>query len=192
MKTTPTRSARRLAAGLRAASRALAGAASLCLMTACSADGQEAFDRYLDPFLADVYVHNGTGEDLELSVHPLAPALALDCDAVAEDPAALAAGPSFEAAASALLIPGATAPARDVDTDTPRERECHAALLELDASARVVLFWYDEQLALDWVDGLIDDPADHRPGAVLVTRGPSRALRVESQGEPIVYPVTLQ
>ena len=50
-----------------------------------------------------------------------------------------------------------------------------------------MLFWYEGLYPVRWVDGLIEDPADHGPGAVLLSRDEGGALRWDSLGEPLVY-----
>jgi hypothetical protein len=94
----------------------------------------------LPPFQADVYLSNATGYDAVVRIRALRPEVAIDCDAVAEEPGRLLRSSLFAPATSWNLPPSSNVAVLD---HLPGQAPCYAAWVEADGLLPAVLFWYD-------------------------------------------------
>jgi len=85
----------------------------------------------------DVYVHNGTADELIVLIRPLKLDVDLDCDVIAEDPGVLLTSPLFDLAET-WTVPANANVAVGGYTE---HRDCRAALVEVDGLPPRILFW---------------------------------------------------
>lgn len=139
---------------------------------------------------ADVYLSNDTPQDIVVRTRELLPEVALDCAAVDADPGLLLAEPLFDAGRTWTMPPATNAAVRD--TDRGPARECYAVRVEGDALVEpFILFWRASEIAVETVVGDIDDPSEHRPGAVILTADADGRLSVGESRREVVFPIEL-
>ena len=137
-------------------------------------------------FDADVYLHNATAQDVRVRTRPLRPDVALDCLTVAEDPGLLLSDALFDVGQTVALPPSTNIGVRDLDV----WRECYAVRVEGDMFlAPFILFWTGGEIPTTVIDGDIDDPALHTPGAVLLGIDADQRVVVQDARSPIVFAV---
>ena len=85
----------------------------------------------------DVYVHNGTDQELIVLIRPLKLEVDVDCDVLAEDPGVLLTSPLFDQAES-WTVPANANVAVGGYTE---HRACRAALVEVNGLPPRLLFW---------------------------------------------------
>lgn len=137
-------------------------AAALTGLTGCGDAGTEAFDDYRVPIFADAFLHNASGDGIEIELQLLQPDAELDCNALAFDPGQLS-SPGVLAPADTIFLPtDATAALRDMTL----EHACYAAVVTPLGGDSYAIVWWADTLPEDWIDGEIADPQQLRPGAV--------------------------
>lgn len=139
---------------------------------------------------ADVYLSNNTPQDVVVRTRDLLADVQIDCVAVEEDPGLLLAEPLFGAGRTWTMPPGTNAAVRDID-GTPA-RECYAVRVEGDALVEpFVLFWRASDIPVETVVGDIDDPSEHRPGAVILAADADGRLSVGESLREVVFAIDL-
>jgi hypothetical protein len=113
----------------------------------------------LPDLLTDVYLHNGTVEDLVVRIRPLAGDVDLDCDVIAENPGAWLTSPLF-GLAQTWTLPATTNQPILVMAERDDQRECQAALVEIDAMPPRVLLWSTGTPPVHVVPGVGSSPED--------------------------------
>lgn len=132
-------------------------------------EGADDDDLFLPDLSTDVYVHNATAADQVVRIRTLAPAVQLDCDAVADDPGTLLTSPLFEAAQT-WTVPSTA----NVAVSDDSGRSCRAAWVEVDGLPPRLLFWDAGDPAVHVVPGAGSNPSD--PGELAIVPQPEGAL----------------
>ncbi|MEM6989161.1 MAG: hypothetical protein AAF721_01650 [Myxococcota bacterium] len=91
----------------------------------------------LPDFVADAYLHNATAEDQVVRIRALKPDVEIDCEIMAEAPGTLLTSPLFDLAETWTLPAGTNQPVGGYTED----RNCRAALVEVDNLPPRLLFW---------------------------------------------------
>jgi hypothetical protein len=131
-------------------------------------------DPSLPPISADVYLSNGTGQEVVVRIRALRPEVMLDCEAVAEAPGQLLRASLF-APAQSWMLPSGTNVA--VLPHTEGQAPCYAAWVEADALSPAILFWYDGQPPIGSVPALNQSGL---PGEVLLGLGELQGFELSS------------
>jgi hypothetical protein len=109
---------------------------------------------FLDEIEADVYVHNGTDEELVVRIRPLTFEIAVDCEIIANDPGRLLSEVLFDTAQSWTVPADANVAVFPAWDGAP----CHAAIIEADGWPTRLAFWHDAALTRGFVSGTGIDP----------------------------------
>lgn len=117
-----------------AAAFVIAASPLSCLLPRSAADG----DAPSSAVVEGPSLHNGSGADRVLRVRPLSSAVDLDCDAIAERPAARLPAALFSAPVPAIVPRGGDLP---LFPQGDAQRGCTAALVEGDALPPTIAFW---------------------------------------------------
>ena len=133
---------------LRRSAECAAATVGLVFCTATSYDEPWDAERFEELF-ADVYLHNGTSDELVVRIRPLSPSVDYDCSVVARDPGRLLHPRAFGRGQAWSLRPGANMALLDEGAS----RECYAFLVDADDFAPVVVFWTDGSPARTWISG---------------------------------------
>jgi hypothetical protein len=116
---------------------------------ACCMATSPPHEMWFADILADVYLHNGSDRDLVVRIRPVSPSIDHDCDAIATDPGRLLRSSIFGPGDAWSLRPGANMAL----LEHAGERECHAAWVDVDGFAPVVVFWRDGRPERRWIPG---------------------------------------
>jgi hypothetical protein len=127
-----------------------AGAAAVGLLCCVATSREPPGAGWLPDIEADVWLHNGTGEEQVIRVRPLRASVQLDCYVVAQDPARLLDAALFDDVQSWTLPDDANLSVLDHELG---EADCYAARIDADAFEPVLLFWSDGRPAITMVPG---------------------------------------
>lgn len=135
---------------------------------------------------ADVYLHNGTGREVRVRTRPLRADIELDCFEVQGNPGLMLSEVLFGEGVTTTLPPSTNVAVRDLGLG----RACYAVRVEGDdLRAPFVLFWNDGDVPQRWIDGDIDDPAQHTSGAVLLGEDADLRVVVQEARSQVVFAV---
>lgn len=155
--------ARSARANLRRSLELGGASAGLAASVATSPPPQPFPDPGYQSFDAAVYLNNASDEEITVRLRELRSEVEVDCFEVAKHPGLIP-----DAAFGDTLTWNMPAWTNIPATGTLDSAQCHAVLVDGDGLSSAILFWFDGEPPVRWVEGQTFEDGTHQNGAVVI------------------------